>query len=352
MIRRKLMLTLGSLILMMVGAAIWAIVLYESAVADLSETGATLLQRTEAIAGIEEALGALESRLVAFRNDPANAPGDLAEAVGALSQRIGQLPRPPAGESEGDTAELLHAIAVDVAAVGTAGDPHAAGDAATRALQATVTLRQHLDRLSNTTQEHFGSEYDRLVVRLRWWTLGLALAFLVVINVSIAMIIRAAATILRPLDQLVEASRHLAREEFDYRVEVDSSDEFAELAQATNRMAQQLHTNEQRRLEFLQQVARTMSHEINNAIAIIDLQLRLAARSSGALADSGSEVYLRQIHETLRKMSETVASLSRIRRVVLTEYVGDAKMVDLRRSTEDEVVEGTAGEAGEARSSS
>ena len=135
-----------------------------------------------------------------------------------------------------------------------------------------------------------------------------------------------------PVAQLVEGSRELAAERFDHRVQVDQGDEFGELATSYNRMAEQLQASEERKAEALRQLAVTLNHDLNNAMATIEMQLSLLGRQSGG--NSNLERYCREIQSTLARMSKTVASLKHIRRVVLTDYVDGQKMVDLERSVD------------------
>lgn len=342
MLHRKLILTLGSLVVMMLATSIWAIVLFALAVNDLSEMGDSLLRKTSAITMIETELGRIEARLSAMQDDPAQGPGDLSERVVALQQRIEELAaaRPTPQQQGADLTELSGQLAGQVQTLEQSANAGQIDDAARAALNGAMALRQAVSQISADVQDRFDHRHAQVTARLRWWAFGLGLAFLLVINLSIMVIIRAAGMILKPVDELVEASRHLAAEEFNYRVPVHRRDEFGELARATNRMAEQLSLNEQRRYEMLQQIARTLNHELNNAISIIDLQLRLIERHGSArAADGANEQRLQQIHETLRKMSRTVASLTRVRKVVLTDYVGDVKMVDLQRSIEADDVQ-------------
>ncbi len=180
-----------------------------------------------------------------------------------------------------------------------------------------------------------------LTNRFRWLVTGVALGFLVTINVSVLLLLRAAGMILRPVDKLVEGSRELARERFDHRIVLGEHDEFDELADAYNRLAQQLQDNEQRKVETLHQVARTLNHELNNAIATIELQLPLLQRQ--APDDAGFEMRLKQIRENLQRMNHVVKDLTQVRRVVLTDYVQGVKMLDLERSVQE-----ASGESAEA----
>ena len=142
-----------------------------------------------------------------------------------------------------------------------------------------------------------------------------------------------AGMVLKPVDRLLETSRQLTGEQFDHRPTPEQKDEFGELADGYNKLAGLLQAEEQRRMEMIGQVALTMNHELNNAIAGIEMQIQLLSRRSGA--DDRFESGLRRIRESLRRMAQTVESLKRIRRIVLTDYIAGVKMLDLQRSTED-----------------
>jgi signal transduction histidine kinase len=100
-------------------------------------------------------------------------------------------------------------------------------------------------------------------------------------------------------------------------------------------MAEQLQAIEQRRMEVLQQTALALNHELNTAASIIELQLQLLDRRSGG--DERLEKPMRQIHESLERMTRFVQALKQIRRIVLTDYVSGVKMLDVEKSlAEDE----------------
>lgn len=85
-------------------------------------------------------------------------------------------------------------------------------------------------------------------------------------------------------------------------------------------------------MEVLGQVVLTMNHELNNVINIIELQLMLVskrAEGGGAL-----EGYLKQIRESLSRMTKVVEELRNARRIVLTDYSAGMKMLDLHRSAQ------------------
>jgi signal transduction histidine kinase len=186
-------------------------------------------------------------------------------------------------------------------------------------------LKQHTDAAALLEAE---------LVRFRWIVLGLGVVFLVLINLSVVLLLRAVGQVLRPVDKLVEATRELAQEHFDHRVQFEANDEFDRLAEAYNSLAEHLQQNEKQRMNVLAQVGLTLNHELNNAMATIELQLGMLGR--GASGDLQAERRLRTIHETLNRMKETVQSLKSVRRIVLTEYSPGMQMLDLKQSMRDD----------------
>lgn len=173
---------------------------------------------------------------------------------------------------------------------------------------------------------------DTAAAILKFRTAGVVVGvvFLVLLNASIVIVLRSATMVLTPVDTLVDASRRLAREEFDHRIALDTDDEFGELARAYNGMAQQLQSQERRRIDTLRQVARTLSHELNNAMAVIELQLTMMDRCRGDAETRAAALH--QCRDMLTRMHGTIEALGRVRRIVLTDYVSGVKMLDLQRS--------------------
>lgn len=171
----------------------------------------------------------------------------------------------------------------------------------------------------------------------RLWhiVLGLTLVFIVLINLSIVAVLRITGMVLRPVERLIEGTRELAAGRYGFRVAVERDDEFAELARSYNALAAQLADNERRKLEVLGQVGLTLNHELNNAAAIIELQLQLLSRQAareGGGTNPRLERCAREIREGLGRMNATVENLKHVRRIVLTDYVSGVKMLDLERS--------------------
>ncbi len=191
-------------------------------------------------------------------------------------------------------------------------------------------IRIHIMKTTNWIQSQSRQSQGRLTERFRGIVISLAIGFLVVLNGSFVLMLRAALMVLRPVEKLVFASRQWAQEHFEYRVQVKQKDEFGELSVAFNHLAQQLQSNEERKLEMLQQVARTLNHELNNAMGIIGLQLKLLEKRS--TENDESERCLKQIRLSLQRMTGVVQDLKNIRRIVLTEYLDGLQMLDLPQS--------------------
>jgi signal transduction histidine kinase len=213
----------------------------------------------------------------------------------------------------------------------------AAPEASAAQIDAAMADANALDgiatRLGELVRNEAHMEHQQLSDRLRRQVLILSIIFLVMINLAIIALMRAAAMILRPVDQLVKVAHELGLEHFEARVQIDDDTEFGQLARAYNRMAQQLQANEQRKMEFLGQVALTMSHELNNVINIIELQLTLLSRRAGE--SEPLQAPLKQIRQSLKRMTGVVDDLRHTRRIVLTEYMDGVKMLDLRQSTQE-----------------
>lgn len=186
--------------------------------------------------------------------------------------------------------------------------------------------------LSQLVSDQAKADYQGLSNRLRWQVLAFSIVSILVINLSVLALLRMGAMILRPVDKLVAAARDLGQEHFDVRINLDTDDEFAQLAQAYNHMAEELQASEKRRMEVLSQVALSMSHELNNVINIIELQLVLVSKRTDCAA--ALEDHLKQIRQSLERMTNVVNALRHARRIVLTDYMAGMKMLDVERSAQ------------------
>lgn len=333
MLRRKLLARLGLLVAGFVAGAVVAIVLLQGVLKDLDrirdESGAAVdeIQHLgDATVEIEVALnwheGPGEERLATIEQASKNAR-DAYEGLAAYGLADADNPAATCYERIG---ELLPRFLPDPATLRgtlpsawTHRDPGVPGE-----------LAAEIAHLRQIARAAFAEREVALSKRLRTLIVALAVAALVMVNITVIVLLHTSTMILRPVDALVQGSRELAKERFDHRVEVDGDDEFGELAHAYNRLAEQLQSNEARKTETLKQLGVTLNHELNNVISIIEMQLAILDRRAGGDQELGDR--LRKIRTNLGRIASTVASLKDVRRVVVTDYSPGTQMVDLVRS--------------------
>lgn len=339
MLRRKLLLVLGSLIVLLLVAALSAILLLHDVLGDLDHASTEVVGATAKPRLVEQAVSALDAELYRLRGRQAASSEAARGAAASLDRRVeglldpGLLPEEAVGIAL-RLHELLPDLHAQLAAYAGTDDPAQQEGAVTRAIEISTVMRSDVADISRIAYEHGALEYEQVVRKFRGAAIVLGIGFLVLLNASIVVVLRAATMVLKPLDELTDASRRLGREEFDHRIAVDRTDEFGELAHSYNSLAAQLQANEERKVETLQQVARTLSHELNNAISTIELQLTMVDRRKGD--DQALAKPLRQIHQTLGRMSRTIDALKRVRKIVLTDYLSGVKMLDLERSVAED----------------
>jgi len=339
MLRKKLLLILGSLVFLMVVATIATIVLLQSVVRELDHATRDHFTLEDRVAELDTSITEVEIdlRRVQLRNDR-HLDGVIA-ALDLLRKRCNDVASnydfPDGKRAVDQMNRTLEKLDHHVSALATTEDAAMASAHMDESLAAMVEVRRDTLAAGELLHAHVAQKSQEVAGRFRLLVQGLAVLFLILVNVSALVLLRVATMILRPVDRLVEGSRQLALERFHYRVEVDQADEFQELAQSFNNLAGQLQSNEQRKLQMLAQVALTLSHELNNAGAIIELQLKLLGKQSSG--NPAFEKCLHQIHESLARMTRTVDLLAKVRRIVLTDYVAGTKMLDLERSVEEDV---------------
>jgi len=263
---------------------------------------------------------------------------DNVESMRALIGRIGEHYFVRKAEIAGVYKDLLDVSPSFERAVGslaTAQDPVLARQYNVAALRQAMAMRGYVRQISEEAREHARGEQTDLVEYFRWLVLGMAMAFMLVINISIIVLLRVAGMVLKPVRELVEGGRQLASERFGHRTHLERNDEFSELADVYNYLAERVQTHEQQRIETIRQIARTLNHELNNAMATIEWQLEVLGKQANG--DNEFETRLRQIRESLKRMAGVVASFKNIRRIVLTDYIAGVKMLDIDRSTAIEV---------------
>ncbi|MBM4107559.1 MAG: HAMP domain-containing protein [Phycisphaerae bacterium] len=327
MLRRRFLIRVGVLIVGFVlgsAGAVWALQSLLAQIDRAHDDAATLIDGVQRV-------GTLMSRIESARFE--TAPLDPTPLIDELHREVDALSRhritAAGAHASGEFVALADAIPPFIAAwSGAAVPPSPSADA----LRAGLRAHQAAHDLGRAFRGFVASEQQRIGRSFRGMVVVLTLAALVMVNVSIGVLLWTAQLVLKPVAALTEGSRQLAAEHFDHRVRVREGDEFAELAHAYNSLAERLQANEERKAEAIRHLAVTLNHDLNNAMAIIELQLGLLDRE--AAARPALTARLREIRSNLAQMAKTVASLKSIRRVVLTDYGPGQKMVDLERSVE------------------
>lgn len=340
MLRRKLLLVLGPLVMLLVIVSVVSVLLLQDVLRRLDHQGNEAWAVVDQLGKLSNTMSRVEIELYAIQLGQERHLDKLIDAFDELRRQyaaVGQRYVVHEGEADGifqRVGKHVNAFEREVGELGTAQDPARAMEKNRKALLIAVGIRQDLVDLNRLAAGHGQREQASLASRFKWLVLGMSVIFLLLINASVLVFMRAAGMILGPVDKLVNASRELAKEHFHHRVEMDAGDEFAELGAAYNHLAEQLQANEAKRLETLGMAATALNHELNNAMGLIELQLKLLQRR--ASDHEAVEKCLRRIGEAIERMTRTVESLKHVRRIVLTDYVRGTKMLDLERSTQIE----------------
>jgi nitrate/nitrite-specific signal transduction histidine kinase len=337
MLRRKLLTILGMVVLLLAVMTATTVSMLHQLQEDMQHVVGHATELAGRTARLGQTVTEIELRLHELESGRVRHLDPLIEGVETLNRLIEQVGTHYVVQQEGSVKyarlrDLLPRFQRHVGALATTRDPQLADFHMGKARGVSVMLRREAITLSAMAQQHAASERANLISRFRWILMGLTVVFLLVINVAVLMLWRAASMVLRPVERLVQASRELARGRFDHRVTMNQENEFDELGAAYNYLAEQLQAHEQRRMDMLLQVARALNHELNNALSIIEMQLNLLEKRAGD--PQRTEQCLRQIRASLTRMTEAVQSLKRVRRFVLTDYANGEEMLDLQRSTE------------------
>ncbi len=340
MLRRKLLIFLSAIVGLLLAVAIAAIWLLQGVLVDLDHAGREDAAVVDDATQMSVLISEIEIELREIqvgRERHLDALIDQIDALHLHTQRFGAEYGRALPEGKANFERIQKSLPVferHIAMLATTEDAALSAEHTNQAMTASVELRKEIQTLSRMMRTHVAREQADALAWFRWLVLGLAIVFLLVINISVMMLMRMSHMILRPVDQLVDASRRMAQEDFSVRVKVAQDDEFGELARAYNHLADELQAIEQRKLETLAQTSVMLNHELNNASAIIKLQLRLIERQSGG--NSALERSLRQINESLARMTAVLEALKHVRRIVLTDYGAGTKMLDLQRSVQEE----------------
>ncbi len=343
MLRRKLLVIFGSLVALLVATAVLALWLFQGMLGKVDHINDEAMVLVDRVGQLNAAITAIQTDLYQLQLGRKRHLDDLIEDVEAAGKYIADIGHHYAvGEPDVrshylDLQNTLPEFRSCLSTLATVQDAGLAREHNLEALNLVARMREDVRQVDKEARKHAHSEQLAVAAYLRWLVLGIALGCVFVINVAIVVLLRAASMVLNPVDKLVQTSRELTDQWSDRDASVAKDDEFAVLARGYDALAERLQRHEERRMEMLSQVALTLNHELNNAIATIEMQLQLLRRRAGGSRQFESA--LQRIQESLRRMAQTVESLKHIRRIVLTDYISGVKMLDLQRSTRDDLEE-------------
>ena len=124
----------------------------------------------------------------------------------------------------------------------------------------------------------------------------------------------------------------------DWRVTLPIYIAYGAIAISVGWLSEQLHWFYERAIEgervaVVTQVAITIRHEVNNALAAIMAEAQLLQQSGGLTAEQASA--LRRILDMSRRVRDSMDRLSTLTRTPTTEYVPGVKMIDLDKLKEE-----------------
>ena len=126
----------------------------------------------------------------------------------------------------------------------------------------------------------------------------------------------AAARVTRPVDQLVEAAREVAAGNWSTQVQVSSTDEVGELAEAFNRMTHEMLEQKQQlvqseRVAAWRELARRLAHELKNPLFPLQLTVENLVRARELPPEEFEEVFRESSTTLLAEVSNLKNIISR-----------------------------------------
>ena len=145
--------------------------------------------------------------------------------------------------------------------------------------------------------------------------------------------------ILDPMKSLKQGAMEIGMGRLGYQVKVNSRNEIGDLAEVFNAMSVQLDEKRNaemrlKRLEAIEQIVRSVNHEINNPLMIIsgNAEYLLAIMEQ---ADDGLKSKLNSIVSEVRRIFLVTQRLKEIKEPVTEDYIGTHdQMIDLLRSSQ------------------
>lgn len=165
---------------------------------------------------------------------------------------------------------------------------------------AAAPIREDEDRLAIVHLAAPRSGADALVVQ-RWLTLAGGVVVLLLVAFGASWML--SSSLLRPLNELRQAARAVARGDFSQQMPVARSDEIGQLAQTFNHMAEQVEEMIANQRAF----ASNASHEMRTPLTTI--RLRSEAMRDGLTDEATTQQYIVEIDEEVKRLGNLVQDL-------------------------------------------
>lgn len=234
------------------------------------------------------------------------------EAFHAFGEALERLDAPTLGAGERDQLDRLVAIWADFIPVAesVAAVPDALAPWSGEALR--LAVHEHLDKLQAQTrlvaqaaQERMDDRLEHSATKARHAeriTWGAVVGALLVGILISGLVVRSISDALR---RLQEGTRQVAGGNFEYRLEEDRDDEFAELARDFNTMTRRLGELDRMKRDFLSKV----SHDLKTPLASMQETTQLLLDEiPGALTETQQRL-LRLNHQSGERLSAMIAKI-------------------------------------------
>ncbi len=133
---------------------------------------------------------------------------------------------------------------------------------------------------------------------------------------------------LSPLEQMSKAAKQFAAGDFSYRVKIKGSDEFAELGNAFNDMAEALEVLEDSRRSFVSNVSHELKTPMTSIGGFIDGIL------DGTIPKEKQDYYLGIISTEIKRLSRLVVSMLNMSKI----ESGDLEMKPVKYDVSDQII--------------